>query len=71
MEHISVELTDYPSNNQIAVMTVKGFIDTLTAPVMEEKLKLALLDKKFKLIFDLSSVDYICSAGWGVFVSQI
>ncbi len=71
MENISAELTDYPSNNQVTVMTVKGFIDTLTAPVMEEKLRLALLDKKFKLIFDLSGVDYICSAGWGVFVSQI
>src|ERR1039457_2918064 len=70
MENISVELTDYPSNNQITVMTVKGFIDTLTAPAMEDKLRLALLDKKFKLIFDLSGVDYICSAGWGVFVSQ-
>jgi anti-anti-sigma factor len=71
MENLTVEITDYPENKHITVMIVKGFLDTLTAPLLEEKLKLALLDKKFKLIVDLSGVDYICSAGWGVFVSEL
>lgn len=71
MESITIEITDYPGNKQISVMAVRGFLDTMTAPVMEEKLRLALWDKKYKLIVDLSGVDYICSAGWGVFVSEI
>jgi len=71
MENITVEVTDYPGNQQITVLTVRGFLDTLTSPLLEEKLRFALLDKKFRLIVDLSGVNYICSAGWGVFVSEI
>jgi anti-sigma B factor antagonist len=71
MENISVHLTDHPQNKEIALLSVKGHIDTLTAPEFEKKLQSALTSKKFKLIVDLNAVDYISSAGWGIFIGEI
>lgn len=71
MEKISVHITGHPQNKDITLLSVKGHIDTLTAPELEKKLLSALKDEKFKLIVDLNEVDYISSAGWGIFISQI
>jgi len=52
-------------------MAVKGFIDTTTAPEFEKKFLMVLGEKKFKLVVDLKDVNYISSAGWGIFISEI
>jgi len=52
-------------------MAVKGLIDTATAPEFEEKFLTVLGEKKFKLVVDLKDVNYISSAGWGIFISEI
>jgi anti-sigma B factor antagonist len=71
METISVHITEHPKDKTITLLSVKGQIDTLTAPEFEKKLLSALADKKFKLIIDLNGVDYISSAGWGIFIGEI
>ena len=62
MENISVNVSEHPQNKEITLLAVKGFIDTTTAPEFE---------KKFKLVVDLKDVNYISSAGWGIFISEI
>jgi anti-anti-sigma factor len=52
-------------------LAVEGFIDTLTAPEFEKQFLSLLRNKKFKLVVDLKKVDYISSAGWGIFVSEL
>lgn len=71
MEGISVEMNDYSGNKKITVISVKGQLDTTTAHALEDQLKLALQDKKFNLIIELKDVDYISSAGWGIFISEL
>ncbi len=71
MQNITVETNDYAGNKNITILSVKGFLDTTTAPELEKHLKHALLDKKFNLIVELKDVDYISSAGWGIFISEL
>ncbi len=68
---IAIDVTDHPQNKNITLLSVKGQIDTLTAPEFAKKLLSVLVNRKVKLIIDLNGVDYIGSAGWGVFISEI
>jgi anti-anti-sigma factor len=69
--NISIVVSDYPQNKSVTLVTVNGFIDTLTAPEFEQKFLSTLEQKNLKLIVDLKGVNYISSAGWGVFISEI
>jgi anti-anti-sigma factor len=71
MDNISVRISEHPQNKDVTLLKVKGFIDTTTAPEFEKGFQSALQDKKFKLVIDLAEVDYISSAGWGIFVSEL
>jgi anti-sigma B factor antagonist len=71
MEKISVNVSEHPQNKEITLMAVKGFIDTTTAPEFEKQFLTVLGEKKFKLVVDLKDVNYISSAGWGIFISEI
>ena len=53
------------------IIKPQGFIDTATAPEIEKYIESALEQKKNKIAIDLEGVDFISSAGWGVFVSEI
>ncbi|HVP06636.1 MAG TPA: STAS domain-containing protein [Candidatus Acidoferrum sp.] len=50
---------------------VDGVIDTLTAGELEEVIDSLLKRGRFRIIIDLAGVDYISSAGWGIFISHI
>ncbi len=71
MENISVNVSEYSQNRDITLFSVKGFIDTTTAPEFEKKFLSVLNEKKYKLVVDLKDVNYISSAGWGIFISEI
>ncbi|MDD5066133.1 MAG: STAS domain-containing protein [bacterium] len=53
------------------IIKATGFIDTTTAPDIEKSIEQVFTQKKFKIAIDLSGVDFVSSAGWGVFVSEI
>ncbi len=44
-------------------VAVKGILDTVTAPALEAELKKTELDGVSELVFDLSELEYISSAG--------
>lgn len=71
MKNLSVVVSEHPHRKEITLLTVKGSIDTVTSPEFEEKFLSVLKANKFKLVIDLSGVDYISSVGWGLFVSEI
>jgi len=52
-------------------MCIDGYIDTTTAPEIENVLLKELSRKKYKVIIDLENVDYVNSSGWGVFIREI
>lgn len=71
MEGLSVKVEKHPKKNNVAILAAKGFIDTTTAPVFEKSFQALLEGGQFKIIVDLSEVNYISSAGWGIFISEI
>jgi anti-sigma B factor antagonist len=71
MPDIQVDVKYSGGSNEIAIISARGFIDTTTAPDLEKKLEEQLALNKYKIIVNLENIDYVSSAGWGVFVSEI
>ena len=71
MDKITTLITESPQNKNITLLTVFGDMDTNTAPEFEKSFLSVLQDKKYKMVVDLKNVQYISSAGWGIFVSEL
>ena len=57
--------------NDVAVITVDGFLDAHTAPQFEQALQQEITGGRVKLAVDCSKLTYISSAGLGVFMGFI
>ncbi|MBD3385825.1 anti-sigma factor antagonist [candidate division KSB1 bacterium] len=66
---LSVEKTGVGDN--ISVIKVGGYIDTTTSSELEHALDTLLKEDSYNIIIDLGNVDYVSSAGWGIFISEI
>lgn len=53
------------------VLRLDGVIDTLTAPQLDKVVSQLIQQEKYRLVLDLAGVDYISSAGWGIFISHL
>jgi anti-sigma B factor antagonist len=71
MQHIAVADTTHPEHEDITLISVKGFIDTITALEFKKSFQKVLANQKYNLIIDLKEVNYVSSAGWGIFVGEI
>ncbi len=71
MEGIQVSTEIAGSRNHISIIKVGGYIDTTTSSELERALSALLKQGRFYIIVDLGNVDYISSAGWGIFISEI
>ncbi len=69
--NLTVTASSFPQHKDITLLSVKGFIDTNTAPEFDKTFQSVLGENKFKLVVDLKDVNYISSAGWGLFVGEI
>jgi len=61
----------YLDHGDVRVYFPEGRLDHTQAFVLEERTKQVVKDKTFKLIFDLSKLDYLSSSGLRVFISLI
>ncbi|MBI5266208.1 MAG: STAS domain-containing protein [candidate division Zixibacteria bacterium] len=71
MENIQISLSETDSDRQVSHVRVDGVIDTLTASELEEVIDSLLKRHRYRIVIDLAGVDYISSAGWGIFISHI
>jgi anti-sigma B factor antagonist len=71
MNDITISFSKPEGNPGISIVIVKGFIDTTTSNELEGSIKKLLHEQRFDIIIDLANVDYISSAGWGIFISEI
>lgn len=55
----------------IHVVDIKGYLDAHTAPDLESAFSKLLDDKKFKIVVNCKNLNYISSAGLGVFMMFI
>lgn len=57
--------------NEISIIKINGFLDAHTAPGLEKEIENLVSNGRVKIIIDFEDLDYISSAGLGVFMSQI
>ncbi len=67
---VSVSKTGASESNIFAIKVV-GSIDTATSAEVERALDKLVSNRDYKVIVDLGNVDYISSAGWGIFINHI
>lgn len=65
--HIHSESTQ----NGIPLLTVKGFLDAHTYEELEKAIHALFAKKVYRFVVDLSGLDYISSAGAGVFIGAV
>jgi len=70
MENISISLSE-SDQDRVSEVRVDGVIDTTTAGELEEVMDSLLKRDRYRVVLDLAGVDYISSAGWGIFISHI
>lgn len=51
------------------LVRIRGRLDSATAPILEEKLEEITEAGRFRLVLDLSEVDFISSKGWWVLIN--
>jgi anti-sigma B factor antagonist len=71
MEGIQVSVEKIGVQGDISVIRVGGYIDTTTSSELERALDSLLKAGVVHIVIDLGNVDYISSAGWGIFISEI
>ena len=68
MENFEVAREDH---SDISILRLKGFLDAHTAPNFEQAIQELIEEKRFKIIVSMSDLNYISSAGLGVFMGFI
>jgi len=71
MKGIDVYVEEAPQNRGVSILRVSGYVDTTTSPDLERRLQALLREKRYHVVVDLTRVEYISSAGWGIFISEI
>jgi anti-sigma B factor antagonist len=58
-------------HNKIQIIKLKGYLDAHTAPVLEENFTELISKNKFNIVVNFKDLNYISSAGLGVFMAYI
>ena len=70
-EELKISVESAGPENEVVKIRVDGVLDTLTSPELEKVMNSLIAQKRYKIIIDLGGVDYISSAGWGIFISHL
>jgi anti-sigma B factor antagonist len=65
------KVTIREQSNNIHVIELKGYLDAHTAPILEDAFTKLVGEKKFRIIVNCQELNYISSAGLGVFMAFI
>lgn len=71
MEGIEISEGKVGARRDIALLMVKGYVDTMTCSILLNKITESLNKGALHIIVDMAQVNYVSSAGWGVFVGEI
>ena len=71
MEGIEISQVAVGARRDISLLLVKGYVDTMTCSVLLNRITENLNKERFHIVVDMAQVNYVSSAGWGVFVGEI
>jgi anti-sigma B factor antagonist len=57
--------------DNVVVLKLHGIVDSGTAQFLEDKFNELVASNNVRIVADLGGVNYISSAGWGIFVGEI
>jgi anti-sigma B factor antagonist len=57
--------------DNVVLLKLRGIIDSGTAQYLEDKFNDLVASNSVRIVADLGEVNYISSAGWGIFVGEI
>jgi anti-sigma B factor antagonist len=70
-EHMDKLVIDEELVDNVVVLRLHGIVDSGTAQFLEDKFNDLVSSNSVRIVADLSDVNYISSAGWGIFVGEI
>ncbi|VAX21697.1 Anti-sigma B factor antagonist RsbV [hydrothermal vent metagenome] len=56
---------------QVRIIDVKGYLDAHTAPELENEFNKLIDNEQFKVVVNFNDLNYISSAGLGVFMAYV
>ncbi len=71
MEGIDIKIYNVGSLKDVALIKISGFVDTATSPELQKVLTQTMEKGFCQFVIDMADVQYVSSAGWGVFVGEI
>lgn len=71
MDGIEISMAKVGLLRDICLFRVRGYVDTTTSPELQRIINQVIEEGINQIIVDLGAVNYVSSAGWGVFVGEI
>lgn len=71
VDGIVVSVMTGSRKNGVSILKVSGYLDTTTSGELEKAFYRLLDRDENRIVIDLSGVNYISSAGWGIFIGEI
>jgi anti-anti-sigma factor len=70
-QSLRVEATTVGERGEIAVLSLGGIIDTVSAEKLRASVDQIIGNGRLKVVVDMSQVEYVSSGGWGVFTERL
>jgi anti-anti-sigma factor len=70
-QSLQVEATTVGDTGEIAVLSLRGIIDTVSAEKLRSALDQVITGGRVRVVTDMSQVEYVSSGGWGVFTERL
>jgi anti-sigma B factor antagonist len=71
MTSLQVDISRSGKDGDVALISAKGFVDTITVRELEEKILSQLAGNIYKFVIDMKKISYVNSSGWGVFLREL
>jgi anti-sigma B factor antagonist len=71
MQGIEIGVNQIGARGDIVLLKIKGYVDTTTSSDLYARLSKLIKDGYYRFVVDMGGVNYVSSAGWGVFVGEI
>ena len=70
-ESLNIEATTVGEEGNIAVLSLRGVVDTVSAERLREALARVIKSGIHRVVVDMAQVEYVSSGGWGTFTERL
>ncbi len=67
----NIRVSTIDKDSPVSTVRVDGIVDTITSKEVDRAIAGLISCEQYRIVMDLAGVDYISSAGWGVFISHL